>query len=176
MATDYAELAKEIQGIVEDLGLKKEEVQQVSDRDGENAQVQQALDAVDQLTSALQHAMEDPMTDQERQDKLADLDSKINLAQVTAATDPDYTERIEAQRELTVLLSAKAGIVESRVLQFGDLIGEDGQALKAILIQAGNEIQARQDLARVLKGIEMVMRVGAFAGAAAAKLASAAAG
>ena len=175
MATDYGKLANDIKGIVDNLGVKRGEVQQLFGSDGKNAKVKAALDEVDRLTNALHKATANPITNEERQRKLADLDAKIKLVEITRATDPDFTERIEAEHELTVLNAVKGTYLEADVLQFGDLIDEDNHSLQTLLTEAQTEIVARQELQRVLKGIEIVLRVGTFAGAVAAKLAIAAA-
>jgi hypothetical protein len=175
MATDYSKLAKNIKQIVDDVGVTRGEVQQLFGSDGKNAEVKQAMDEVDKLTKALGDAMANPITAEEQQRKLEDLDARIKLVEITRATDPDFQDRIEAEHDLTVLNAIKATYVESTVLQFGDLIDEDNHSLKSLLEEAQKDIAARQDLQRVLKGIEVVLRVGAFSGAVAAKLAIAAA-
>ncbi|HKC93748.1 MAG TPA: hypothetical protein VKB81_06975 [Nitrospira sp.] len=50
-----------------------------------------------------------------------------------------------------------------------------GQDFRTLLKEADRDIKARQNLQRVLKGIEVVLSVGAFGAALAAKLAVAAA-
>ena len=175
MPTDYDKLAKDIKGIVDGVGVQRGDVQKLFGSDGQNPEVKAAMDELDKLTKALEAILSTAVTGEERKRKLADLDAKINLAQITQATDPDVNDRIAAEHDLTVLLAVKGTYLESEVLQFGDLIDEDNHSLKILLAQAQTEISARQDLARVLKGVQIVLQVGAFTGAAAAKLAIAAA-
>jgi hypothetical protein len=174
MATDYGKLATDVKGIVDGLGIQRGDIQQLFGTDGQNPKVQAAMDEVDKLTKALQNAVTTEITEEERQRKLADLEAKIGLARITQATDPDVNDRIEAEHDLTVLLAVKATYLQANILRIGDLIDQDNHSLKSLLAQAQTEIGARQNLSRVLKGIQIVLQVGAFAGAVAAKLAIAA--
>jgi hypothetical protein len=167
---DFPKIAAEFQKIVAALGVKKQEIQEVLDKGGDDKRVSDALDAVDSLFKDI----DDKITttaEEERKRKIAQLKSDISVRQLIDATDPDFDHRIQAERDLA-RLTAQLGVYQAQtVLNFGDLLNEDETTLKAALAQAAKDIQARKNLARVLKGIEIGLRVAAFGGGLAGKLA-----
>ncbi len=169
---DFNAIASEFQKILAALGVKKQEIQDIVDKGGDDQHVSAALDAVDELFKALGTQLsETPLTPEERQRKIEQLKSDIKVLELIDATDPDFNRRIEAERNLA-RLNAQLGVyLAQSALRFEDLLGEDQNQLKTVIVQAAKDIQARKNLARVLKGIEVGLRVAAFSAGLAAKLA-----
>ncbi len=173
---DYAALAKELKELVDQLGIKKAEIQQVVDGSGNTQKVQAAIDAVNQLVQHLRaHAAATPITQEEQQRKLEELRSRIDMLRIIDATSPDLEERLEAEREISRLTSLVGAYQSETALRFDQLLGDDALQIATLLEQAGKEIAARANLARVLKGVELGLRAGAFVATLAAKLSIAAA-
>jgi hypothetical protein len=168
---DFQKIAAEFQKIVTALGVKKQEIQEVLDKGGDDKRVSDALDAVDNLFKDIDDKITTTaVTEEERKRKITQLKSDISVLRLIDATDPDFDRRIQAERDLA-RLTAQLGVYEAQtVLNFGDLLNEDETTLKAALAQAAKDIQARKNLARVLKGIEIGLRVAAFSGGLAGKL------
>ena len=57
-------------------------------------------------------------------------------------------------------------------MRFGDLLDVDGDNVRQLIEDANRDIEARQNLGRVLKGVEVALRVAGFGAAAAAKVAA----
>ena len=169
---DFQKIAAEFQKIVAALGVKKQEIQEVVDKGGDDKRVSDALDAVDKLFKDLDDKITTTaVTEEERKRKIEQLRADISVKQLIDATDPDFDHRVQAERDLA-RLTAQLGVYQAQaVLNFGDLLNEDETTLKEALAQAAKDIQARQNLARVLKGIEIGLRVAAFGGGLAGKLA-----
>ncbi len=70
---------------------------------------------------------------------------------------------------------SSAGYQSETALRFDQLLGDDALQIATLLEQAGKEIAARANFARVLKGVELGPRAGAFVATLAAKLSIAAA-
>jgi vacuolar-type H+-ATPase subunit I/STV1 len=177
MATvDFAALAKELNQVVGQIGVKKVEIQQVKDGGGDSQAARAAIEAVTQFVAKLQErAAETTITKEEQQRKLEELQGRIRMLQIIDATSDDLEERLEAEREIS-RLSSLVGVYQSETaLRFDQLLGEDALQLVALIEQAKKEIAARANLGRVLKGVELVLRAGAFMATLAAKLAIAAA-
>ena len=169
---DFKEVAAEFQKIVAALGVKKQEIQEVIDRGADDKRVSDALDAVDKLFKDLDDKVTTTaVTEEERKRKIEQLKADMSVLQLIDATDPDFDRRIQAERDLA-RLTAQLGVYQAQaVLKFGDLLNEDATTLKAALVEAAKDIRARKNLARVLKGIEIGLRVAAFSGGLAGKLA-----
>jgi hypothetical protein len=169
---DFKQIAGEFQNVVTALGVKKQEIQDVIDKGGDDKRVNDALDAVDALFKVLDDKVATTaVTEAERKRKIEQLKSDISVLELIDASDPDFDRRIQAERDLA-RLNAQLGVYQAQdVLNFGDLLNEDQTTLQAALAQAAKDIQARKNLARVLKGIEIGLRVAAFSGALAGKLA-----
>jgi hypothetical protein len=89
------------------------------------------------------------------------------------AFESDFEERMRLNRKLS-RLSATLGTWEVMdVFHFETLLDPEGQDFKTLLEEADKDIKARQNLQRVLKGVEVVFRVGAFGASLAAKMAAA---
>jgi hypothetical protein len=169
---DYQAIADELKDLVNRLGKKKAEIQQLFDRGGDSPVVQAAIEDANTLVARLKdRAAQTPITEQERQRKMAGLQARIDELTIIDASSPDFDRRMDAEREMS-RLTAELGVFESqKVMQFDQLLGEDDMRIATLLRQAQMEIAARQDLARVLKGVEVALRAGSFVATLASKLA-----
>jgi len=169
---DFQKIATDFQKIVSGLGVKKQELQEIADKGGTAKSVNDALDAVDSLFKNLDDEVSTTaVTEEERQRKIEQLKADISVKRLIDATDPDFNNRVQAERDLA-RLTAQLGVYQAQgVLNFGDLLNEDETTLKEALTQAAKDIQARKNLARVLKGIEVGLRVAGFSAGLASKLA-----
>jgi hypothetical protein len=174
-SVNFKDLAGELKGVVEDLGVKKEELQAIADSGGSNQKVKATIDSVMKLLEAIKkRTAETTITPVEQKRKTEELQSRIELLRIIDATSPSFEERMRAEREISRLTSLIGVYQSATALHFDQLLGDDAMDLRVLLEQAGREISARNDLARVLKGVEVALRVGAFAATLASKLAIAA--
>jgi hypothetical protein len=173
MPTDYRALASDLTSLIGKLGVSKSEIKTVVDS-GSNPgaatnAVTVALEAVKKLSEAIAHA---EVTPAERDRKIKELQSEVELLRIILATEHDLEARIIAQREIG-RLSARLGVYMSQnALRFDDLIDHDKNEIGLFLEEARRDVAARENLRRVLKGVEVALRIGAFSATLAAKLAT----
>jgi hypothetical protein len=172
---NYSALANELKATAGQLGASKQELQNIVDRGGDARRTNELLDGASQLGSKLQGLMaNNQVTEQERQRKIAQLESDIELLRMIDSTSPDFDERMRSEREIS-RLSARLGTYKTKdALKFEDLLDEDGDEVKVVLTAALNDVAARQNLQRALQALEMLVRVAVFGATTAAKLAIAA--
>jgi hypothetical protein len=172
---DYQALAADFQNIMKQLTAQRAAVRRGSEQDGPSAATDAAVAAIIALVDALKQKLASaPLTDEERKRKVAALQSEIDLLKVIDATDPDIQHRLQAERDIA-RLTARLGVYQSEeALKFDDLLDNDGNVLETLVAEAAKDVAARQNLARVLTGIEVALRAAAFGATLAAKLAIAA--
>ncbi len=111
---------------------------------------------------------------QEKARRVAELKAEIERIEIIRDFESDFEERMRLGRQLS-RLNATLGTWEAMdVFHFETLLDHEGQDFKTLLEEADRDIKARQNLQRVLKGIEVALSVGAFGAALSAKLAVAA--
>jgi hypothetical protein len=168
--SDYSAAASDLGGLVDQLGVKKDDLQRIIAKGGTDTNaVLAALAALTGQVQARTAAL--TTTDVERQRKVAELQSQIQVLQLIDASSPDFDERMDAEREISRLTAILGTFQAVTTLRFDQLLTDDAHQLGDVLTQAAKDIAAQQDLTRVLKGAEVVLRAAAFAATVAAKLA-----
>jgi archaellum component FlaC len=141
-----------------------------------SAKQKAALDALDEAMDELRNLMgKTKIPDQERNRRVAELRAEIDQIELLKDFESNFDQRMSLVRKLS-RLNATLGTWQSmNVFRFDTLLDSQGQDFKTLLEEADKDIKSRQNLQRVLKGIEVALGVGAFGAALAAKLAAAAA-
>ena len=165
-------LAKDFKKIIKALGIKKEEIEDVIESGGKEDTTNKILDKLATLTKKTQKLLkEHQISESERKRKLAELEARIELLELMQGTEPDFEKRMEAERKLTRLVAQRGTMESLDIFHFENLLDPNGDELATLLKEADKDIKARKNLRRVLKGIEIVLRVAAFGASSAAKLA-----
>ena len=86
----------------------------------------------------------------------------------------DFEERMKAERELTRPRSQHGVWISQETFHFEDLVDFEGDEIASLLREADKDVKSRMNLKRVLKGVEVFLRVSVFSGALAAKVAASA--
>lgn len=169
---DFKKLSTDLTDILQKLSISKEEIETIVVTGDDGNKQNKALDAVALLTDKTKELLKNSaIPDDEKKRKRAALESRIQQLKLLQATEKDFEKRIEAERELTRLV-AEVGVFDSQdIFHFEDLIDAEGEKLTVLLREAERDISARKDLRRVLKGVEVVMRVVSFSASLAAKIA-----
>ncbi len=172
---DYKAMAVELKGLVQKLGITKKELQDLVDRGGSAQKIDEkvkeieaALARVAAITSQTQ------LTEAERQRKMAELEFDLEQLQIISISDPDFQERIRAQKEISYLTAVLTAYRAQGVLRIEQLLDDTQTELKTVLAEAAKDIAARQNLQRVMKGAEVVLRATVFTATLVSKLAIAA--
>lgn len=172
---DYKAMAVELKGLVQKLGVSKQELQELLDQGGST---QKAEDKVKEIEAALARlkaiASQTEITDAERKRKIAELEFDLEQLRIISTTDPDYQERIRSQREISYLTAVLTAYQAQGVLRIEQLLDDSQTELKTVLAEAAKDIAARQNLKRVMKGAEVVLRAAVFTATLVSKLAIAA--
>ena len=172
---DLAAIGKEFKDVVKAIGIQKEEIDGILSGGGPAAKKKAALDKLAAASKKLKKLMASTqVTAEERKRKLAELEADIEVDNILLATETDFQERIRVRRRLTRRESSVGTLKAAGVFRFDQLIDEDGNSFAELLEEADRDIQSRQNLQRVLKGIEVALRVGVFGAALTAKMAAAA--
>ena len=172
MSTNYVQMAKDFKVLVGQLGIKKAELEALRERPAGAPQVEEAARKLEGLTAQVQTLLaQAQVPDDERARKLKELDAELDLLDILAATNPDPAARVVAQREIA-RLTARRGVYQAQAaLRFEHLLDTEKIELKELLLEAQKDIRERQNLARVLKATEVVLRIAVFSATLAAKLA-----
>jgi hypothetical protein len=169
---DYKKIAEELKALVEKLGVSQKDLQNLTDRGGPANQIEQKLKEVDTALASLQAVTsQTQLSETERKRKIAQMEADIDLLRITNANSPDFQERLDAQRELIRLTTALGTYKTADVLRIEDLLDDSQDEIKLILAEAAKDIAARQNFARVMNGIGLVLRVAVFSAALTSKLA-----
>jgi hypothetical protein len=111
--------------------------------------------------------------DQEKTRRMAELQAQIDQIELLKNFESDFDARMRLVRKLSRLNSTLGTWQSMDVFHFETLLDSDGHDFRVLLEEAEKDIQSRQNLQRVLKGVEVALSVGAFGAALAAKLAAA---
>jgi hypothetical protein len=170
----FVELGQNFKDLIKSIGIQKQEIESIVSGGSATAAKQKAiLDKLDTTMKNVQMLMANTeVTEQERKRRIAELESEISKIDLFKDFEPDLAERMRLNRELN-RLNAKLGTWQAMdVFHFETLLDPESQEdFKTLLEEADKDIKARQNLQRVLKGVEIVLRVAAFGAALAAKLA-----
>ncbi len=173
---DFAMLSEELKKLIGAIGVEKEELEGILGGGGDLEKKGKILDALEEASKALADLMaENEITPAEKKRKLAELISEIELTEMSLAVESDFDARMTLKRKLARLKATEGTWKAREAFRFQDLIDQDGNELRELLEEANRDIGSRQNLQRVLKGVEVVLRVGAFGTALAAKMAASAA-
>jgi vacuolar-type H+-ATPase subunit I/STV1 len=169
---DYKAAANELKGLVQTLGVTKKELQDIATRGEAGQRADEKLKAVETaLNTVREIAQKTEITEVERLRKIAQLESDLELLEIINSTSSDAQERLKAQRDISRCAAALGVYKAASVLRVEQLLDDNKEELKAILTEAAKDIQARQNLQRVLKGVEVLLRATAFTAALLSKLA-----
>lgn len=132
-----------------------------------------ALDTLGTAMTQLRGLMEaTTIPDQEKTRRIAELQAEIERIELLKNFESDFDARMLLVRKLSQLNSTLGTWQSMDVFHFETLLDSDGHDFRVLLEEADKDIQSRQNLQRVLKGVEVALSVGAFGAALAAKLAA----
>jgi hypothetical protein len=102
---DFGALRDQIKKLVDDLGVTKDELQTIFDGGAAGAAAEKkkkkAMDSVDKLVAALRKVVAStPISDVERDRKIADLEGEIESLKIIVSLSPDFQERMTARDEI----------------------------------------------------------------------------
>lgn len=172
---NYKQVAEELKTLVGKLGVSKKELQDIVDRGAAAPSFEKKLEEVDKALARVRELSSTTLTDVEKQRKMVQMESDMELLSIIIDTSPVYEERLKAQREKARISAALGTYKAQGVLRIEDLLDEDENEIRVILAEAAKDIAARQNLQRVLKGVEVLLRVTVFSATMTSKLALAAA-
>jgi chromosome segregation ATPase len=163
---DFKAAATELEGLAKVLGVTKQELQDIAARGEAGQRADDKVKAVEAaLTKVRELARKTELSEVERQRKISELQSELELLETIKSTSPDPQERLKAQRDIARCSAALGAYKAANVLRIEQLLDENREELKAILAEAAKDLEARQNLQRVLKGVEALMRVTVFTAA-----------
>jgi hypothetical protein len=172
---DYKAMAVELKALVQKVGITKQELQDLVDKGGS---AQKAEEKVKEIEAALGRlktlTSQTEITEVERKRKMAEIEFDLEQLQVISVSDPDFQERIRAQKEIAYLTAVLTAYQAQGVLRIEQLLDGTQTELKVVLAEAAKDIAARQNLQRVMKGAEVVLRAAVFTATLVSKLAIAA--
>jgi hypothetical protein len=172
---DYKAAATELKGVVQTLGVTKKELQDIADKGEAGQRAEDKVKAVEAALNVVRDiARKTEITEVERQRKIAQLEADLELLEIINSTSPDMQERLKAQRDISRCAAALGAYKAATVLRVEELLDDNKEELKMILAEAAKDIAARQNLQRVLKGVEVLLRAAVFTAALMSKLAIAA--
>jgi hypothetical protein len=173
--TDYAAIGKELSSLAKLLNISKKDIQTltISGADAADEEAIRAFDKIEEHVNRLdQIVKKTPLTEEEAARKIAELQQKIEMKILERdQASPDSDTWLRLDMEVGWLQSKLASMKLQKSFRFEDLLDADGNAMKSLMAAAVVDVKARASLAGVLKGVELALRVAAFTGAAAAKLA-----
>lgn len=169
----FVDNKEQFEGLMTAIGTQRELIQNVVFGGPISSTKQKAaLKALDEAIEELRDLMQrTAIPDLEKSRRIAQLRSEIKRLELQLDFESDFDKRMEFRRKLS-RLQATLGTWESMdVFNFESLLDANGQDFKTLLDEADKDIKARQNLRRVLKGIEVAFSVAAFGAALSAKLA-----
>ena len=172
LSKEFKKLSEEFKKIVKELGVKKEEIEDVIESGEKKEDTDKILNRLASITKKTQKLLkENQISESEKKRRLAELESRIELLEIIQGTETDFEKRMQAERELTRLVAQRGTMQALDIFHFENLLDPSGDELGVLLKEAEKDIKARSNLRRVLKGVEIVLRVAAFGASAAAKFA-----
>jgi hypothetical protein len=172
---DYKAMAVELKGLVQKVGISKKELQDLMDQGTSAQKTEEKVKEIEAALSMLKAiTSQTAITEAERQRKIAELEFDLEQLNVISVADPDFQERIRAQKEIALLTAVLTAYQAQAVLRIEQLLDDTQTELKTVLAEAAKDIAARQNLQRVMKGAEVVLRATVFTATLVSKLAIAA--
>lgn len=173
---DYKAMALELKGLVQKVGTSKKELQELADQGGSPQKAEEKVKEIEAALSRLKDiTSQTEITDAERKRKMAEIEFDLEQLKVISVSDPDFHERIRAQKEISYLTAVHSAYQAQGVLRIEHLLDDTQTDLKTVLAEAAKDIAARQNLQRMMKGAEVVLRATVFTATLVSKLAIAAA-
>jgi chromosome segregation ATPase len=170
---DYKAAATELEGLAKALGVTKKELQDIASRGEAGQRADDKVKAVEAaLTAVREITRRTELSELERQRRISQLEADLDDLQIITSTNPDPEERRRAQRDIARCSATLGAYKAANILRIEQLLDENREELKAILAEAAKDIEARQNLQRVLKGVEALMRVTVFTAALVTELAA----
>ena len=172
----FSDNVKTFKDLITTIGTQKELLEAiVAGGSVSSAKQKGAFDALDGAVVDLQGLMANTkIPDQERKRRMAELQAEIDRIELLRDFEQNFEKRMELFQRQT-RLNATLGTWEATIVfRFDTLLNADGHEYKTLLKEADKDIKARQNLQRVLKGIEVALSISAFGAALAAKLAASA--
>jgi 5'-3' exonuclease len=172
---DYKAMAVELKSLVQKVGASKKELQDEMDRGGSPQKAEEKVKEIEAALSRLKAiTSQTELSDAERKRKMAEIEFDLEQLKIISVSDPDFQERIRAQKEISYLTAVHAAYQAQGVLRIEQLLDDTQTELKIVLAEAAKDIAARQNLQRVMKGAEVVLRATVFTATLVSKLAIAA--
>lgn len=170
--TDYKTMAAELTELVQKVGISKKELQDLLDQGGSAQKSEEKVKEIEAALARLKAiTSQTEITEKERERKMAELEGKLQQLEIVGITDPDFQKRIMAQREISYLTSVHTAYAAQGVLRIEHLLDDGQTEIKLVLAEAAKDIAARQNLQRVMKGAEVVLRAAVFTATLVRKLA-----
>jgi len=172
---DFAKRSQEFKDLIKSIGVEKVEIENIVTGGKATIKEKESIfKNIDDAMKKLSKLMADTeVTAEERKRRVTELQSEIDRIMLIKAFESDFEERMRLNRKLSRLSATLATWEAMDVFHFETLLDPEGQDFKTLLEEADKDIKARQNLQRVLKGVEVVFRVGAFGASLAAKMAAA---
>ena len=148
---DFEALGKRFKDVVKAVGIQKGELEEIVSSGGSAAKTKSALDKLAAASAKLERLMASALPKEERQRKIADLESRIELNDIILATETSFEARMKTRRRLTRLHASLTTLKSDVVFRFNHLLDDDGNELGALFEEADRDIRARQNLQRLRK-------------------------
>ena len=172
---DYNELGNTFIKLTKDLNIAKADLAAVIESPTNDDERDKAIKKARTIGAKLAKEVRDnELPDVERKRRIASLEARIDNLELIIAFESDFDERMKAERELTRLRGQHGVWISQEIFHFEDLVDFEGDELAILLREADKDIKSRANLKRVLKGIEIFLRISAFSSALAAKVAASA--
>lgn len=175
---DFMALSQKFKDLIKSIGVQKEEIENIIAGGSASSDEKEAiLDKLDAAMKALRNLMAaNEISEEERKRRIAALKADIERTELLKDFEADFEKRMRLSRKLTRLHATLGTWQALNVFHFETLLDFEGQDFKTLLEEADKDIKARRNLQRVLKGVEVALRVGAFGAALTAKMAATAVG
>lgn len=170
----FEDAKKQFEDLITTIGTQRTLIQDVITGGSiSSAKQKAALNALDDAMEELRDLIKTTeIPDLEKKRRIAELEAEIKRIELHIGIESDFDKRMELIRKQSRLNATLATWEAMDVFHFETLLDFSSHDFKTLLEEADKDIKARQNLQRVLKGIEVALSVSAFGAALAAKLAA----
>lgn len=172
---DFSKLKGDLESVLDALGIGRDELEDLIEDRAKPlaAETKKIVTKISNLASKTRKLIEShELSKDERKRQIDHLELQIKVLKLGIPLERDRDRRKAMRLKLTRLLASQGTLKSASVFSFSDLVHpEEEEELRDLLEDADQEIKARHDLARVLKGVELLMRVAVFGAAVASKVA-----
>ena len=170
---DHKKLVNTFKKLSKELNITKAELKTVIDNPVSDSDRDKVIKKARTIGARLvKETRESQIPDAERKRKIVALESRMQNLELIIAFNPDFDERMQAESELTRLRSQHGVWIAQEIFHFEDLVDFEGDEIAILLREADKDVKSRMNLKRVLKGVEIFLRVSVFSAALAAKIAA----